>query len=124
VEGRATPRGIEAAPPAPRESTAEAAARKRAEAEARNRRYRQTRELRAALESVEAEAADAEAELSATGAQLADPSTYADGDAVRQLIERHNAARDAVDRLAGDWERLSAELESAEAESSLAESPR
>jgi ATP-binding cassette subfamily F protein 3 len=124
VEGRATPRGIETATPSPRESSVETATRKRAEAEARNRRYRRTRDLRAALERVEADVAAAEAELSATGAQLADPATYADGDAVRQLIERHNAARDAVDRLAADWERLSAELESAEAESSLAESPR
>ena len=124
VEGRATPRGIETVGPPTRESSAEAAARKRNEAEARNRRYQRTRDLRADLERVEAAAAAAEAELAATGAQLADPATYADGEAVRQLIERHNAARDAVDRLAGDWERLSAELESAEAESSLAESPR
>ena len=102
----------------------EAAARKRAEAEARNRRYRRTRDLRSALERVEADASAADAELAATSAQLADPATYADGEAVRKLIDRHNAARDAVDRLAADWERLSAELESAEAESALAESPR
>ncbi|HET9541334.1 MAG TPA: ABC-F family ATP-binding cassette domain-containing protein [Candidatus Limnocylindria bacterium] len=124
VEGRATPRGIETAPQAPRESSVEAAARKRAEAEARNRRYRRTRDLRSTLERVEADASTAEAELAATGAQLADPATYADGEAVRQLIKRHNAARDAVDRLAAEWARLSAELESAEAESALAESPR
>jgi ATP-binding cassette subfamily F protein 3 len=124
VEGRATPRGIEVAPPASRESSAEAAARKRSQAEARNRRYQRTRELRGSLARVEADSAAAEAELEATGAQLADPATYADGEAVPQLIERHNAARDAVDRLAGDWARLSAELEAAEAESALAESPR
>jgi ATP-binding cassette subfamily F protein 3 len=124
VEGRATPRGIEAAAPPPRESSAGATARRRSEAEARNQRYRRTRDLRSALERVEADAAAADAELEATAAQLADPAIYTDGEAVRQLIERHNAARDAVDRLAADWERLSLELESAEAESSLAESPR
>ncbi|HEX6474156.1 MAG TPA: hypothetical protein VF114_03600, partial [Candidatus Limnocylindria bacterium] len=124
VEGRATPRGIEAEEPPSRESAAETAARKRSEAEARNRRYQRTRDLRTDLEQVEADTAAAEAELAATSAELADPATYADGDAVRALIERHNAARDAVDKLADDWERLSTELESAETESSLAESPR
>jgi ATP-binding cassette subfamily F protein 3 len=124
VEGRATPRGIEAPPPAARESPAEATARKRSEAEARNQRYRRTRDLRSALARVEADAAAADAELAATSAQLADPATYAEGEAVRTLIERHNAARDAVDHLAAEWERLSAELETTEAESTLAESPR
>jgi ATP-binding cassette, subfamily F, member 3 len=124
VEGRATPRGIEATAPTPRESAAETAARKRSEAEARNRRYQRTRDLRTNLERVEADTAAAEAEVAATSAELADPAVYADGDAVRRLIQRHNAARDAVDRLAADWERISAELESAEAETSLAETPR
>ncbi len=124
VEGRATPRGIETAAAPSRESSATAAARKRSEAEARNRRYRRTHDLRSTLERVEADTAAAEDELAATSAQLADPETYVDGEAVRRLIERHNAAREAVDRLAADWERLSAELESAEAESALAESPR
>jgi ATP-binding cassette subfamily F protein 3 len=124
VEGRATPRGIETDAPPAHESSAGAAARKRSEAEARNRRYRRTRDLRTTLAQVEADAVAADAELATTSAQLADPGTYTDGDAVRRLIERHNAARDAVDRLASDWERLSAELESAEAESALAESPR
>jgi hypothetical protein len=76
------------------------------------------------LARVEADAAAADAELAATSAQLADPATYAEGEAVRTLIERHNAARDAVDHLAAEWERLSAELETTEAESTLAESPR
>jgi ATP-binding cassette, subfamily F, member 3 len=124
VEGRATPRGIETAAAPSRESSAAAAARKRSEAEARNRRYRRTRDLRSTLERVEADTAAGEVELAATSAQLADPETYVDGEAVRRLIERHNAARAAVDRLAADWERVSAELESAEAESALAESPR
>jgi ATP-binding cassette, subfamily F, member 3 len=124
VEGRATPRGIEAAPERPRESAADAAARKRSEAEERNRRYRRTRDLRRALDRIEADAATAQAELEEATAMLADPATYADGEAVRRLIERHNAAKDRTEGFAAEWERVSAELEAAEAESTLAESPR
>ena len=62
VEGVATPRGIEAVPARPRESAVEAAARKRAEAEARNRRYRRTRDLRDALERVEKEVRETDAD--------------------------------------------------------------
>ena len=56
--------------------------------------------------------------------RLADPATYADHHAFRELIDDHNAARDRADRLAADWERLSAELEQAEAEESLAPTAR
>jgi ATP-binding cassette subfamily F protein 3 len=124
VEGIATPRGIEAVPARPRESATAAAARKRAEAEARNRRYRQTRDLRAALERVEAEVSETVASMAEMAAQLADPATYADHHAFRELIDRHNAARDRADQLAAEWSRLSAKLEVAEAEASLAPTTR
>jgi len=124
VEGVATPRGIEAAPPRPRESAVEATARKRAEAEARNRRYRRTRDLRDALERVEAEAKATDLELAEMSGRLADPATYADHRAFRELIDDHNAARDRADHLAGEWERLSTELEEAEAEETLAPTAR
>jgi ATP-binding cassette subfamily F protein 3 len=119
VEGRATPRGIEATAGRPRGSASEAAARKREEAEARNRRYRRTRDLRDALAHVESEVTSADAELTEVSGRLADPSVYADGDAVRKLIARHNAARDRADALANEWARLSAELESAERDDAL-----
>ena len=119
VEGIATPRGIEAVPARPRESAVEAAARKRAEAEARNRRYRRTRDLRDALERIETEVRETDASLAEMSERLADPATYADHHAFRELIERHNAARDRADQLAAEWARLSAELEAAEAEDSL-----
>jgi ATP-binding cassette subfamily F protein 3 len=118
VEGLATPRGIEAAPSRLRESAQEVAARKRAEAEDRNRRYRRTRELRAAMERADAESRAAEAELSAMGARLADPAIYADGGAVRELIERYNAATDRSAELAAEVVRLAAKLAAAEAEES------
>jgi ATP-binding cassette subfamily F protein 3 len=124
VEGVATPRGIEAVPARPRESAIEAAARKRAEAEARNRRYRRTRDLRDALERVEREVKETDAEIAEMGARLADPATYADHHAFRELIDRHNVARDRADQLAADWARLSTDLEAAEAEESLAPSTR
>jgi ATP-binding cassette subfamily F protein 3 len=124
VEGRATPRGIEQVDARPRESATQAAARKRNQAEQRNRRYRRTRELRTALERVETAARSNEAELAEVTERLADPSVYTDGEAVRDLIERHNTARDHGEQLAAEWARLSAELEAAEAESTLAESTR
>ncbi|HEX2195170.1 MAG TPA: ATP-binding cassette domain-containing protein, partial [Candidatus Limnocylindria bacterium] len=124
VEGRQTPRGIEVAAPRPRESAAAPARRRRAEAEERNRRYRRTRDLRDALARVEADARRAQSDLADASERLADPSTYADADLVRQLVERHNDARERSDRLAGEWKRLSDELEAAEASDELAESRR
>jgi ATP-binding cassette subfamily F protein 3 len=124
VEGIATPRGIEAMPSRPRESSVEAAARKRAEAEARNRRYRRTRDLRDALQRVEQEVRETDASLAELGERLADPATYADHHASRELIDRHNAARDRADQLGADWARLTSELEAAEAEDSLTPTAR
>jgi ATP-binding cassette subfamily F protein 3 len=124
VEGLATPRGIEDAAGRSRGSASEAAARRRSEAEARNRRYRRTRELRAALEGVEGQARRTEAELAELTQRLADPSAYADGDAVRRLIARHNAARDEAERLASEQSRLAAELEAAEAQDAVGPSAR
>jgi ATP-binding cassette subfamily F protein 3 len=120
VEGRASPRGIEAAAPRPRESAGEAAGRRRAEAEQRNRRYRRTRDLREALARTEQGAAEADTAVAETSERLADPSVYADANLVRELIERHNAARDRSEQLAAEWARLSAELEEAEREDALA----
>jgi ATP-binding cassette subfamily F protein 3 len=124
VEVIATPRGIEAVPARPRESADKAAALKRAEAEARNRRYRRTRDLRDALERVETEVRETDAALAEMSERLADPAIYADHHAFRELIEGHNAARDRSDQLGAEWARLSAELETAEAEESLAPSAR
>jgi ATP-binding cassette subfamily F protein 3 len=118
VEGVATPRGIEAAAPRPRESSSQAAARKRAEAEERNRRYRRTRDLRAALDRTTAESRAAEAELADIGQLLADPAVYADGAAVRELIDRYNIATDRSTGLSAELERLAGELDAAEAEES------
>ncbi len=112
----ATPSGSRPVAARPRESSAEAAKRKRQEAEERNRRYRHTRELRNGLERAERGARDTERELAELTERLADPSVYADGEAVRGLIERHNAALDRLQALTAERERLSEELAAAEAD--------
>ena len=117
VEGaRSTPRGVVPAASKPRESAREAAERKRREAEERNARHRRTRDLRRALTDAEAAAEAAERELADVTERLADPALYADAAAVRELVERHNHLRDEVDRLAGERERLTTELGTAESE--------
>jgi len=110
--GRATPRGVVATPP--RESARTASDRKRREAEERNARHRRTRDLRAALETVEADANAASSELATLTERLGDPATYADSTIVRDLVERHNELRDRIDRLAEQRERLATELADAE----------
>ncbi len=119
VEGaRSTPRGVVATAQRPRESAKAAAERKRREAEERNARHRRTRDLRSALTRAEHEANAAEAELAELSERLADPDVYADAKLVRQLVARHNELRDRTDALAGDRERLDAELAAAEAQPS------
>ena len=73
---------------------------------------------------MEAEARHADEDVAETSKRLADPSVYADADLVRDLIERHNEARDRAESLAVEWTRLSAELEAVEAEDAMAESRR
>jgi len=119
TEGRATPRGLERKPLPPSrasETAAEASARRRTEAEQRNQRYRRTHRLREALARVEHDQAETDAELSRLSQDLADPATYADGGAVRDLIQHHNSAQDRIVELAKDRERLARELANAEAD--------
>ena len=116
VEGaRATPRGVVAASPRPRLSAREEAERRRREAEARNARHRRTRDLRSALERTETELAAAQSELTTLMERLADPAIYADGAAVRDLVDRHNDLRDRVDELSAERGRLEADLRDADA---------
>src|SRR5439155_102127 len=117
TEGRATPRGLEAAAPKPRLTAAAEAARKRTEAEERNRRYRRTRDLRSALERAEREASETDADLLALTERLTDASVYTDAALAKDLIERYNAARDRAEKLAAEWTRLGEELAAAEGDS-------
>jgi ATP-binding cassette, subfamily F, member 3 len=113
---RATPRGLEATAQKPRESARAAADRKRREAEQRNARHRLTRTLRPALERARADAEEARGELAQLTDRLADPSVYADGARVRDLVQRHNAARDRLDASESEERRLTAEIERIEAD--------
>ena len=121
VEGVATPRGIEAVAGATRASRR---SRRRPASEPRRRRaiaaIAGPVTCATPCERVEAEVRETDADLAEMSERLADPATYADHHAFRELIDRHNAARDRADQLAADWARLSAELEAAEAEESLA----
>ena len=118
VEGaRATPRGVVSTPARPRQSARDEAERRRREAETRNARHRRTRELREGLASAEAEAADAERELAAIVERLADPAIYADGNLVRDLVERHNDLRDRTEMLTRERSRLADALVRDEQES-------
>jgi ATP-binding cassette subfamily F protein 3 len=112
-EGKATPRGVVAAPR--RETADQASGRKREEAETRNRRHRETREAKAALEKTRADLAATEAELADLTERLGNPTTYADAALVRRLIEDHNQALDRTATLTSERDRLTAELETAEA---------
>jgi ATP-binding cassette, subfamily F, member 3 len=120
VEGsRATPQGV--VPVRARQSARGEAERRRREAEARNARHGRTRELRAALERVTADAAEAAGEIVTLTERLADPAIYADGALVRDLVDRHNSLRDRGDELARERARLEVEL--AEADGAAAERP-
>jgi ATP-binding cassette subfamily F protein 3 len=119
VEGAtSTPRGL-VKDAAPRKSARGDAVRKRREAEDRNARHRRTRDLRTALDRAEADAAAARKEVEDTTHRLADPAVYADSAAVRDLVKRHNNARDRIDALEADLLRLATELDDAEAEAAI-----
>jgi ATP-binding cassette, subfamily F, member 3 len=85
---------------------ARSAGRKRAEAERRNRIHRQTKDLRAELERVEAALMTAEAEVADLDRALADPALYEDPQAVRETLIRHGTAKDRAGALFAEWERL------------------
>ena len=56
----------------------------------------------------------ADAEAAELVERLADPSVYADGERVRGLIARHNAARERSSSLGSELERIAGELDAAE----------
>ncbi len=96
-----------------------AAERKRREAEQRNARHRLTRGLRPALEKARADLAAAQRDLVEATDRLADPSVYTDGALVRDLVERHNTARDRIDELGAEERRLVDEIEAAETQDTV-----
>ena len=84
---------------------------KRAEAERRNRVHRHTKRLRERLLVVERELVAAEAEVAELTRAMADPDSYGDAEQVRELVERHGAAKDRAAGLFDEWARLSSAIE-------------
>jgi ATP-binding cassette, subfamily F, member 3 len=105
-----------------REQTPEdrAAERKRAEAERRNRLYEATKDLREQVAAIEAELGEVEAEIAELNRLLADPGVYDDRERVKELVSRHNAAKDRSAALTERWERLLTKLEQATARAEAA----
>ena len=89
--------------------------RKQVEAQRRNEVYRETKKLRARLDEVESELGAAEARVAELTRAMADPEVYADGDRVRDLVARHNEAKDRAAALTGEWEALYMAVEEATA---------
>jgi ATP-binding cassette, subfamily F, member 3 len=90
--------------------------RKRDEAERRNQVYQATKDLRRKVERVEKQLAEAEAEVAELNRTLADPDVYADAERVKELVARHNAAKDRSAALMEEWERLETALDHASTE--------
>jgi ATP-binding cassette subfamily F protein 3 len=110
--GRATagPSPTDAAPPGRRPNKADA---RRQTAEERQSRQRSTKQLRSRVQKLERQVHQAEAEVEALHAQLADPEIYDDHQKVRELADLHEAADQRVAALMQEWERAQADLDAA-----------
>jgi ATP-binding cassette subfamily F protein 3 len=117
LDGRgATEAPVQEAPATARgASRAQEADRKRAEAERRNRVHRETRDVKQRLTQVEQGLGAAESEVAELTRTLAEPSLYEDPVKVREVVARHDAAKDRAARLMEQWVALSERVERAEA---------
>jgi ATP-binding cassette subfamily F protein 3 len=84
--------------------------KKRLDAEERRRR-RAVEAMRARIADLEARIADREREMRELEARMADPGFYADRDASRPAVDRHQALMWEIGDLMHQWEELSAEAE-------------
>ena len=99
-----------AAAPAPQEKRARMEERR----QTRDRQRARTRAERR-LAAVEAEILEGETAFEKLGWQLGDPEVARDADAARRVAAERDAARERVDTLYKEWERLAAELASLDA---------
>ena len=106
--GRAPRRPPRSPPPAESEAGAD---RARERGKERTKRLERTRKR---LAAVEAEIAQNESALEQLTWRLGDPQVHRDGDAVRALEAERGEVRGRVEALYREWERLAAELESAQ----------
>ncbi len=88
---------------------------KRADAEQRNARYQATKDLRREVGRLEMELGKVEKDVAYLNRQLADPDVYEDGQKVKDLVERHGAAKERSAELLAAWEDAQSRLDDAEA---------
>lgn len=88
--------------------------RKREEAEARNRMHRQAKPLRAKYEKLEAELEANLNEQEALEATLADPATYEDSNASREIGQQFSQLQNRAEELMSDLAYLEKELQDLE----------
>ena len=84
---------------------------RRAAAASRNDRHQKTKDLRKRLARVERDWEAAEAAVVMLQEKLADPATYQQHHAVRELTSEHDAAKTLAADLMSEWERLSSRVE-------------
>jgi ATP-binding cassette subfamily F protein 3 len=117
VAGHGAPHAVDLAPPPPGSAASEEApARSRgpetASARQAERLRRKARDKTAKqIAAIEADILVREGAMEALQWKLGDPEVYKNGDKVRALEAERNAAKEAIDLLYREWERLAAELE-------------
>jgi ATP-binding cassette subfamily F protein 3 len=77
-----------------------------AERTRRKEAARDERKARTRMAEIEAKLAEAEPELAALAARLADPALYADDAAFREVLDAHAALERRVERLTAEWDAL------------------
>jgi ATP-binding cassette subfamily F protein 3 len=103
---------VDCGPPGPTHDPQRAGgAPPRAAAAPRNRRHAATKDLRRRVESAEKRWERAEHDVAELQRQLADPSVYDDGGRVKELVARHDAAKQAAADAMAEWESATSELE-------------
>ncbi|MEE9415009.1 MAG: ABC-F family ATP-binding cassette domain-containing protein [Acidimicrobiales bacterium] len=90
----------------PKPSAAKAQ-QKRSDAEKRNETHNATKQQRKQLNSVERKWEKAEQSVAALQAQLAEPATYENPELMKEVLAKHDQAKDEAARLMSEWEQLS-----------------
>ena len=111
-EGLTLDGGAAGPPESLRENSSREAQRQRkaAEGELRNRYYRQNSPIRERIAQIESDLEKMESELRLLEANFASPGFVQPGDIAR-AAKRHHELKEAIPRLAEEWEKLSHEME-------------
>ncbi len=85
--------------------------RKRREAEQRQKMYKKTKPIMEEIEKTEKSIEGKEKEKTEIEQLMADPASYQDGDAIREMTERYKALQEELTSEYFKWNRLTQELE-------------